>query len=106
VSDSSQAHCDADKESVPVKTVKSQAAVNHAKVTKVLSRGTNEAECGAKDLLILSPAFIKISENQVREQVKNTLSFGMRWLCVIANSRSSRRHMIVVNKGRLSTMKC
>jgi len=47
----------ADKENVPIISVQNNK-VSHEKVSKVAARGPKGAEYGAKDLLILSQAFI------------------------------------------------
>jgi hypothetical protein len=58
----------AGKENIPVAVitgVKPLAAVSSSKVGKVMARITKGSECGAKDLLILSQAFIPTLENPV-----------------------------------------
>jgi hypothetical protein len=59
----------ADKENVPIISVQNNK-VSHEKVSKVAARGPKGAEYGAKDLLILSQAFIRTSENAVEGTVK------------------------------------
>jgi hypothetical protein len=65
--ESSEVDVDADKENVAaVVSNKSQTAPSrNSKGTKVSARGTKGAEYGVKDLLILSRAFIRTSENPI-----------------------------------------
>ena len=66
--ESSEVDVDADKENVAaVVSNKSQTAPSrNSKGTKVSARGTKGAKYGAKDLLILSQAFIQTSENPIK----------------------------------------
>jgi hypothetical protein len=63
-----------DKENVPVISVQS-VNVSRAKVAKVSVKATKGAEYGAKDLLILSQAFIRTSENAVEGTAKQSNKF-------------------------------
>jgi hypothetical protein len=64
----------ADKENVPVISLQSNK-VSHEKVSKVAARGPKEAEYGAKDLLILSQAFIRTLEHAAEGTAKRSNIF-------------------------------
>ena len=63
-----------EKENVPVISAQT-INVSRAKVAKVSAKATKGAEYGAKDLLILSQAFIRTSENDVESTAKQRNKF-------------------------------
>jgi hypothetical protein len=63
-----------EKDNVPIISAQS-SNLSRAKVPKVSVKGTKGAEYGVKDLLILSQAFIRTSENAVEGTAKQSNKF-------------------------------